>query len=205
MIGTAIMDDVVGLLRVGAVKLDRTLQTFQTNHSIREGKMSYRNKVYLAFDGDSDIHYYYLVKAWKQNDAIPFDFYDAHDLNYARDTSQEESIKRQLLIRLNNSKRFVLLVGEHTQYLYKFVKWEIEQAIRLDLPIIVVNLNGQRSMDNNRCPASLKNVSAIHVSFNASILQFALENWIWNSKDVPNGTFVGPYFYDDPIYEGFGL
>ena len=30
--------------------------------------MSYRNKTYVAFDGDNDIKYYWLMKAWKQTD-----------------------------------------------------------------------------------------------------------------------------------------
>ena len=47
--------------------------------------------------------------------------------------------------RLKNTKIFVLLVGEKTKYLYKYVKWEIEQALSLNLPIIVVNLNGKRA------------------------------------------------------------
>ena len=59
--------------------------------------MAYRNKTYLCFDGDNDIHYFYLMKAWKhnQNDFFKdFNFYDAHEINYARDSSKEESIKR---------------------------------------------------------------------------------------------------------------
>ena len=58
--------------------------------------MAYRNKTYVAFDGDEDIHYYRLMQAWKQSDNTDFCFYDAHDLNNARDTSQEESIKNNL-------------------------------------------------------------------------------------------------------------
>ena len=73
-------------------------------------------------------------------------------MNTARDSSQEESIKAQLAERMRNSKVFVLLVGEHTRYLTKFVIWEIDQAISRNLPIIVVNLNGKRSMDDERCP-----------------------------------------------------
>ena len=42
--------------------------------------MAYRNKVFVSFDGDADIHYYRLMCAWKQNDRTPFNFYDAHDL-----------------------------------------------------------------------------------------------------------------------------
>ena len=104
--------------------------------------MAYRNKVFVSFDGDKDIHYYRLMCAWKQNDYSPFNFYDAHDVNSARDTSTEDTIKSKLRERLNATKVFVLLVGESTRYLYKFVRWEIEQAISLDLPIIVVNING---------------------------------------------------------------
>lgn len=107
--------------------------------------MPYKNKTFVSFDGDSDIHYYRLMTAWKQNDNLPFDFYDAHVLNSARDTSTEESIKSQLAERIRNSKAFVLLVGETTRYLYKFVRWEIEQAISREMPIIAVNLNGKRS------------------------------------------------------------
>ncbi len=70
--------------------------------------MSYQNKTFVSFDGDSDMHYYRLMTAWKQNDNLPFNFYNAHDLNAARDSSSEESIKAQLAERLRNSKVFVL-------------------------------------------------------------------------------------------------
>ena len=50
--------------------------------------MAYRNKTYVAFDGDKDMRYYNLMKAWKQNDNTNFNFYNAHDLNTARDSSQ---------------------------------------------------------------------------------------------------------------------
>ena len=49
--------------------------------------MSYKDKTFVSFDGDNDMHYYLLMKAWRQNDDMPFSFFDAHDLNIARDTS----------------------------------------------------------------------------------------------------------------------
>lgn len=78
--------------------------------------MPYRNKVYVCFDGDNDIRYYWLMLAWKQNDNTSFSFFDAHDLNSALDTSLEETIKRKLRERLRNAKTFVVLIGESTQY-----------------------------------------------------------------------------------------
>lgn len=167
--------------------------------------MSYRNKVFVSFDGDSDMQYYRLMTAWKQNDSVPFDFYDAHELNAARDSSLEQSIKAQLAERLRNSKVFILLIGESTRYLYKFVRWEIEQAITRKMPIIAVNLNGRRSMDQNRCPPILAGALAVHVSFNAAILQYALENWPVSEERLRSVMKTGPYYYDENIYKRLGL
>ena len=36
--------------------------------------MAYRNKVYVAFDGDNDMSYYNLLKAWNANENIDFTF-----------------------------------------------------------------------------------------------------------------------------------
>ena len=80
--------------------------------------MSYSNKTYIAFDADNDIHYYRLMQAWKQSDNHSFNFYDAHDLNNLMKSSSEETIKSKLRERLNNTKVFVLLVGEQSPFLF---------------------------------------------------------------------------------------
>lgn len=167
--------------------------------------MSYKNKTFVSFDGDTDMSYYRLMEAWKQNDNIAFNFYNAHDLNSARDTSTEESIKAQLMERMRNTKVFVLLVGEKTQYLYKFVRWEIEQAVSRNLPIIAVNLNGKRSMDKDRCPPLLKDELAVHISFNAGIMQYALENWPNSHEAYKAQEKKGAYYYNDSVYGNLGL
>jgi hypothetical protein len=113
---------------------------------------TYTNKTYVAFDADNDIRYYRLMQAWKKNDSTSFNFYDAHDLNNLMPYSSEDTIKAKLAERLRNTKVFVLLVGNRTKNLYKFVRWEIEQALKRNIPIIVVNLNSKRSEDSNLCP-----------------------------------------------------
>ena len=70
--------------------------------------MSYQNKTYVAFASE-DIKYYRLMEAWRENKKIDFNFYDAHDLYIARDTSLPETIKRNLRQRLKNAKQVVLL------------------------------------------------------------------------------------------------
>lgn len=166
--------------------------------------MAYRNKVYVSMDADNDLNYYYLMKAWKQSDKTDFNFFDAHDLNNIYDKS-EESIKAGLRERLKNTKIFVLLVGEHTRYLYKFVRWEIEEAIKRGLPCIVVNLNGRRSMDSDRCPPIIKSELAIHISFNSKIMQYALENWPDSDSSKRQKGESGPYGYNAETYNRLGL
>lgn len=167
--------------------------------------MAYRNKTFVSFDGDNDIHYYYLMCAWKDNDNMSFNFYDAHDINTARDTSLEETIKARLRERMANAKIFILLVGQNTRYLQKFVKWEIEQAISRDLPIIAVNLNGLQQMDPDRCPPILTSELAVHVSFKQVIIQHALDNWPNNHPKLKEQGKTGPYYYNSDVYRGLGI
>ncbi|MDL2260799.1 TIR domain-containing protein [Methanimicrococcus sp. OttesenSCG-928-J09] len=166
--------------------------------------MAYRNKTYVAFDGDNDIRSYNLMKAWKQNDNTEFNFYDAHDLNTARDSSSEETIKRKLRERMDNSKVFVLLIGENTKNLYRFVRWEIELALEKDLPIIAVNLNHSRSQDS-RCPPILKNELAIYIPYKSAIMQHALENWPNSHIQYRKEGKTGWYYYTDSVYKSLGL
>ena len=167
--------------------------------------MSYSNKTYIAFDADNDIHYYRLMQAWKQSDNHSFNFYDAHELNNLLKTSSEETIKSKLRERLNNTKVFVLLVGEQTRYLYKFVRWEIEQAIKLNHPIICINLNGKRSKDADRCPPILREELALHISFNTKILEKALTDWQYLHYEHKRKGKSGDFSYSENIYKTLGL
>jgi sugar-specific transcriptional regulator TrmB len=167
--------------------------------------MAYRNKTYVAFDADNDMRYYNTMKMWKQNDNIDFNFYNAHDIKSNPNKEGEDAIKRDLMERFRNSKMFVLLVGENTKYLYKYVRWEIEQAIARDLPIIIVNINNKRQIDEDLCPKIAKDTLAIHISFQAKILQYALENWESACIQCKNKEGNKSYFYKDSVYKELGL
>lgn len=162
--------------------------------------MAYRNKTYVCFDGDNDMNYYNLMKAWKQNDNTNFNFYDAHDLNNALDSSNEETIKRKLRERLNNTKIFVVLLGEHTKNLTKFVRWEMEQAIKMNLPIIVVNINKKRKVDDELFPPILDNYLTVSISYEQKIMQYALENWEEEFFSLQKDGVTGARSYPDSIY-----
>ena len=167
--------------------------------------MAYTNKTYVAFDADNDIHYYRLMQAWKKNDNTTFNFYDAHDLNNLMPWSSEDTIKAKLSERLQNTKVFVLLVGNNTKYLYKFVRWEIEQAIKKQIPIVVVNLNGMKSRDSSLCPPVVKDELAVHVSFNQKIVEHAINNWPSSHDNYRTMGKTGPFHYKESVYQGMGL
>src|SRR5258708_39620234 len=108
--------------------------------------MAYRNKTYVAFDGyydEGDMWAYRIMQAWSANEHIDFNFYNAHDINSARDTRDVEAIKAQLRIRMANAKQMGLLVGENTKNVRKFVPWAVELAREKDIPIIVAHRHGQ--------------------------------------------------------------
>jgi hypothetical protein len=166
--------------------------------------MAYRSKTYIAFDGDKDMRYYRLMTAWAAHDKFEMNFVNAHDINSARDSSAEESIKRQLRDRFANSKLFIILIGENTWRLTKFVKWEMETAVRLDLPIIAVNLNGSTRQDS-LCPSAIHDTLAIYVPFREKIVTHAMEHWPDEHAAHRRAVDSGPYYYLDHIYKSLGL
>lgn len=166
--------------------------------------MAYRNKTYICFDGDTDMHYYRLMQAWSENDRFSFEFYNAHDLNSARDSSQEESIKRQLRERFANSKLLVVLIGQNTARLTKFVKWEMEVALKLGLPIIGVNINGARAKDA-LCPPTIRSELAVFVPFSMKIVEYAMANWPASHIKYKSQNAIDSYHYTDQTYKNLGL
>ncbi|MBY0554879.1 TIR domain-containing protein [bacterium] len=167
--------------------------------------MARRTRTYVAFDATEDIRYYRLMQAWTAHDDFEFDFNDAHELTTIRQDSIEDSIKASLRERMKNSKILVVLVGEKTKNLRKYVPWEIEIALKADLPIIVVNLNKTKRKDDTLCPELLKSALAIHIPYGPKILQHAIENWPSSHIKYRAEKETGPYYYLDSTYTSLGL
>ncbi len=167
--------------------------------------MSYRNKTYVIFDGDNDMWAYAFMKGWNKSENVDFDFSDAHDLRPLTDRASEETVKRSLRDRMANAKQVIVLVGESTKNLYMFVRWEIQLAIAKDLPIIVANLNGNRTFDSERCPPILYDHCAIHVAFKMKIIKYALDGFVpwYNSSNRDSGS--GWRYYNNDVYSQLGL
>ncbi|WP_278554717.1 TIR domain-containing protein [Parvimonas micra] len=173
--------------------------------------MAYKNKIYVCFDADEDMDYYNLLKAWNKNENFDFLMYNAHELNNLRDGSKEQTIKRKLKERLDNSKLMIVLIGKNTKYLYKYVRWEIEKAIELGIPIIAANIvkdeNGKykRNVDNDNCPKILKETTALHIPFREKIITKAIDEWPDIHTNYINKKEIGPKIYMDFVYKDLNL
>lgn len=133
---------------------------------------------YVIFDGDNDKWAYAYINGWKANKNIDFDYQNAHDLDNMTSRAQDEQyVKSKLRERMNNSTAVVVLVGEKTKNLYKYVRWELELALELGLPIIVANLNKTNGKDNNLCPAIIRDACAVHIPYTLEALKHAMANW----------------------------
>jgi hypothetical protein len=169
--------------------------------------MSYRNKTYVAFASE-DIDYYWLMTAWKKNENIDFDFYDAHDLFEARDTSSPETIKKRLRERLKNAKQVVLLGSAKGKSKGSdgdsFLAHEIKVIAEFNLPIVVANLDGDRTVDRSFIPTPLLDdrYYTMSVSFQPSIIKYALDDYAPSFASSAN---EGPYLYKASVYTGLGI
>jgi hypothetical protein len=169
--------------------------------------MSYRNKTYVAFASE-DIGKYRLMEAWRDNDKIDFDFYDAHDLYVSRDSSQPETIKRNLRERLKNAKQIVLLGSSDAKRKgsdgTSFLAHEVEVIIEFQLPVVIANLDGDRTVDKNFIPSPFLDAKyhTVSVSFQPKVIKYALDNYAQNFVKNNN---IGPHQYGADTYTSLGL
>jgi len=160
---------------------------------------------YVIFDGDKDKYAYAFMKGWKVNERVEFDFRDAHDIGSMTGKAQDETyVKSELRKRMEASKQVIVLVGESTKNLRKFVGWEIDLAVSLGLPIIVVNLNEKRRMDPDRCPVPLRTGYIAHVAYKRAIIKHALDNFP-SEFAQRDRKLTGDRYYNDEVYRKLGL
>lgn len=129
---------------------------------------------YIAADFDHDknaVDYIYRLR-----DKGYLSFHDAHDIQQSNDSSLPCSIKKSLKKRMDNSYKFVLIVGEKTNFVTKggcqlcdsynshtyacargytidyrsYIKYECDKAVEAGLKIVV--LYNSTKINRNLCP-----------------------------------------------------
>ncbi|MGL5687109.1 TIR domain-containing protein (plasmid) [Morganella morganii] len=169
--------------------------------------MSYKNKTYVAFASE-DISHYRLMEAWRENENIDFNFYDAHDLFISRDTSKPETIKKNLRERMKNAKQVVLLISKDAKRKgddgVSFLSHEIDLIIEFDLPVVIVNLDGRRDVNTSLELKALKKNDhyTMSTSFQPAIIKYALDNYCPEYKD---SSCTGSYYYKEHVYKNLGI
>ena len=152
-------------------------------------------RTFVGFSS-TDIGYYRLMLAWKENENIDFDFANCQlhdDIN----SEDENYVKRKCRERINLASKYILLIGEDTRYKYKYVRWEAEVAIEKDCTIIGVNLDGSKRMVEETCPPIIRDIGAIFVPFSPYIIKYAIENYKMH-EDNNN------YYYPEGVYKELG-
>ena len=160
--------------------------------------MAYRNGTYVAFAADgatniltSDIKYYRLIQGWDLMKNRDFKIINSHEKGPSlRQGSLDETIKRTLRSRLDNSSKMLLLVGRTTRFDDDFVPYEIQYAIdNCNLPIIVCYVEERNRITNslsntlrNKLPKVLLDriqsgkAKTLHIPFRQRILNQALND-----------------------------
>lgn len=162
--------------------------------------MVYRTKTYIAGDWTGDKDAIDKLYSWKNSDFYNLDFVDAHEYHQSNDNSLNCSIKDNLRIRMNGSKKFVLIVGEKTDsvtagscarcsyYNYgmcskglttsrkSYIQYECDKASRDEMEIIV--LYNYSYVAKSKCPEVLRNKGK-HVAMKNS-------DGTWNYTAVKN-------------------
>jgi hypothetical protein len=169
--------------------------------------MSYKDPTYVIFDGDKDKQPYAFMKGWNALEHIDFNFTDAHELDSMTPRAQDEAyVKSNLRKRMERAKQIIVLVGDSTKHLHRFVTWEINLALELELPVIVVNLNNKRQLDAERCPTALRDAAAVHVSFKLKIIKHALDHWPAEYRNLrAQQKAIGARHYSDEVYRNIGV
>lgn len=151
-------------------------------------------RTFVGFSS-TDIKYYWLMQAWKENQKIDFNFADCQ-LNDEIKSEDEAYIKKKCRERINMASRYILLIGDDTKSKHKYVRWEAEVAIEKGCTIIGVNLDQSRAINEEKCPPIINNIGAIFVPYSPKIVSYAIENYIMNKKDN--------YSYNSELYKKLG-
>lgn len=165
----------------------------------------YRTRTYIAADFDHDKDAVDQLYKWNNSSYWSLSFTNAHDLQTSSDDSLYCSIKSSLKYRMDRSKTFILIVGEHTNTISKggcqycdsynsyrhycakdhcvdycsYIKYECDKAVEAGIKIIIL-YKGTR-IDKSKCPEILRDLG-VH----ASMIYDKDGTYYWDYNSVKN-------------------
>ena len=162
-----------------------------------------KRKVYISYNREKDSVNYHLLRASCDNE-ITF----ISDNSNIEDTNNQSYFAQILSLisnKLTGIEAFIILVSENTRNLNNRMLFEVNRALEKDVPIIAVNTNGLRYIDEYNCPPAIKDKFVLHIANNPKVLTKAIEVWPNYYKEHKNDAIAGPSYFDDTIYKSLGL
>ena len=143
---------------------------------------------YIAADFDHDSDAVDKLREWNHNPANPLNFEDVHERHQSSDDSLPCSIKKSLKLRMDESNRFILIVGDHTDTVTKgscyycssyanycrrglsesyesYIDFECRNAVESGMKIVV--LYKSASVNRSKCPETVR-YKGTHVAMKIS-------------------------------------
>lgn len=165
----------------------------------------YRTRTYIAADFDHDKDAVDQLHKWNESNYWSLSFTDAHDLQTSSDDSLYCSIKSSLKYRMDGSKTFVLIVGDHTDSITKggcqycgsyniwtgacakgrtvdkrsYIKFECDKAVEAGIKIIVLYNNTK--VDRSKCPSAVR-----YMGTHAKMVKYENGKYYWDYQSVRN-------------------
>ncbi len=165
--------------------------------------MAFSGKIYVAFDAAKDMSEYKKFAQFKQGDTTGYQFYHGAMFLKELDKTPDDVLKEKIQKNMDDADIVVILLSKTVKSMRRFVKWQIEYAIKQGKPIIAVNPNRIRSVDYDVCPTVLKSNLSIHIPFHEKVFELAVLNWPKsdqehrkNEKDLKK-----TYKYANSVYE----
>ena len=163
----------------------------------------YRTRTYIAADFDHDKDAVDQLHKWNDSNYWSLSFTDAHDLQSSSDSSLYCSIKSSLKMRMDHSKTFVLIVGDHTKNISKggcqycgsynsynyscakgysvdyrsYIKYECDKAVEAGIKIVV--LYNDTVVDKSKCPDVVKNTG-----YHTAMIYYENGKYYWDYNSV---------------------
>ncbi len=167
--------------------------------------MSYKGKVYVAYDAANDHVFFEEISTWVQSDGSSYDLINGADILKKIDKANDDVLKADLKVRMSMANVCLLVVGEKTKSYRKATRWQVENAINSNMPLIVINPNGIRTVDFDKVPAAIKKALSLHIAYQSPILELALKNWPNSHQKYFEKEKKYNIRYANSVYEALGL
>ena len=162
-------------------------------------------KIFLAFEGTTDLEFLDIFKSWRTKDGKPYDAFNLLSELKKIDKVDDEELKASMQQAMSKADVFAIVIGPKTKSFRKFTRWQVEYAVNSGKPVIAININGIRSVDFDRCPTFLKKNLSMHITAQNEIFEYALENWPNSHAEKLAKEDHKNYRYSNDVYESLGL